>query len=184
MEFDTKRALSEDFLVWYFYNCLKPLIKLWINEKGRELDGWEELIWKATRAKAKAKMQSASSRDMDQRCYCGNWLVHASLDKASNSKNSKTEESKPKAQKPKTPNSNHSLRPDLEENTETFDKVWKEKKKHCRREKRIKKYPILVSRPLELIQQTIPVGRSVFKRIWARSLVGTAIKRATTQTTD
>ena len=39
MKFDAKDALSEDFLVWYFYESLRPSIKLWINQKGQEWDG-------------------------------------------------------------------------------------------------------------------------------------------------
>lgn len=54
--------------------------------------------------------------------------MYTNLDKANNSKDSKIEESKSKAQEPKAPNLSNSLRPDIEENTETFDKAWKEKK--------------------------------------------------------
>ena len=45
MEFGEKCALSKDLLIWYFYKALRPSIKLWIDEKRRELDGWEESIW-------------------------------------------------------------------------------------------------------------------------------------------
>lgn len=106
------------------------MIKLWIDKKKKEFDGWEELIWKATRAKTKAKMQSFSSRNIDSHCYCWNQPVHASLDKASNSKDSKIKESKSKAQEPKASNINNFLRFDLGGNTKTSDKAWKEKKKH------------------------------------------------------
>ena len=92
------------------------------------MDDWEELIWKATRAKAKAKMQSTSSRNIDQRCYCKIWLVYASLNKAI--KDSKTKDPKSKAQESKALNS--SLRPNQAGNVKTSDKVRKEKKKHWR----------------------------------------------------
>ena len=118
MEFDAKCAPSKDLLVWYFYKDLRPSIKLWIDEEGRELDGWEELIRKATRAEANAEMQTPASRDMDQRCYHRSRPVHASLDKASSSRDSRIEESKPKAQEPKASNSNNSSRPDQGGNTE------------------------------------------------------------------
>ena len=38
MEFDAKYAPSKDLLVWYFYEGLRPSIKLWINEESWELD--------------------------------------------------------------------------------------------------------------------------------------------------
>ena len=116
MEFDANCAPSEDLLVRYFYKSLKLLIKLWINKDGRELNGWEELIRNAIRAKLKAKMQLASSRNIDQRCYCGNWPVYTSLNMAF--KDSKIEETKPKAQKPKA--SNSSLCPNQGGNAKTF----------------------------------------------------------------
>ncbi len=56
MELDAKCAPSKDLFVWYFYEGLRSLIKLWIDEEGQESDGWKELIWKATKAKVKAKI--------------------------------------------------------------------------------------------------------------------------------
>ena len=48
-----------------------------MDEQGRELDSWDELIGKATRAEAKAGLQLFSTiRDMDQHCHRGNWPVH------------------------------------------------------------------------------------------------------------
>lgn len=49
--------------------------------------------------------------------------MYTNLDKANNSKDSKIEESMSKAQEPKAPNLYNSLRPDIEENTKTFDKA-------------------------------------------------------------
>ena len=48
-------------------------------------------------------MQLVSSRNIDQRCYYENWLVHPSLGK--DIKDFKIEKPKPKAQKPKASNS-------------------------------------------------------------------------------
>ena len=77
--------------------------------------------------------------------------MHASLDKASNSKDSETKESKPKAQEPKALNSKNSSYPDPRRNAETLNKARK-KKKNTREERDIiKRTPILVPRPLELI---------------------------------
>lgn len=105
------------------------MIKLWIDKEGRELDGWKKLIKKATRAKAKAKMQLASRHNIDQCCYRGSQPVHTSLDKASNSKDFRIEKSKPKAQEPKALNSNSSSLLNQRRNTETSNKAWKKKEK-------------------------------------------------------
>lgn len=105
MKFNIKYALSKDHLIQYFYKSLKFLIKLWINEKIRELEGQEDLIKKPTGAKAKVKMQSFTICNIDQHCYCGNQLVHASLHKAN--KDFRVEELKIKAQKSKAPNLNN-----------------------------------------------------------------------------
>lgn len=134
MEFDAKYAPSEDLFIWYFYKHLKPSIKLQIDKKGRKLDGQEEPIRKTTRAKAKGKIQLAFSRNINQHYYCGNQLMHTSLDKTT--KDSKIEELKPKAQEPKVANSSSS--PNQDGNAEIFNKAWKEKKKHQRQEKQKK----------------------------------------------
>lgn len=65
MEFDAKYALSKDFFVWYFYEGLRPLIKLWIDKEEQKLDNRKQLIKKPIRAKTKANIQLVSSRDMD-----------------------------------------------------------------------------------------------------------------------
>ena len=102
MEFDVKCSPLEDLFIWYFYKGLKPSIKLLINKKGQKLDGWKELIRKATKAKAKAKIQLASSRNMDQRYYHENWPVYASLDKTIKDFKSKTPSQIPRNLGPKT----------------------------------------------------------------------------------
>ncbi len=79
MEFDTDYAPSEGVLGRYFYEGLRPSIKLWIVEEGRELDGWDDLIKKATRAEAKAKIQG--NRDLDQRCPRGNRPIYTTIGK-------------------------------------------------------------------------------------------------------
>ena len=56
MKFDAKFAPSKNYFDRYFYESLRPLIKLSIDKEGQKLDGWEKLTWEATRVKAKAKM--------------------------------------------------------------------------------------------------------------------------------
>lgn len=85
---------QKTFLLDTLMRVLGPQSRLVLTKKDRKLDGWEELIRKAIRVKAKAKMQSASSCNIDQRCYHKNWLVQASLDKTT--KDFKIVESKPK----------------------------------------------------------------------------------------
>lgn len=87
------------------------------------MHSWEELIIKTTRAKQKAKMQSASSRNIGQRYYYGNQPMHTRLKKAKNPNKSKNKESKLKAQELKPPSNSSGT-------TETSNKVWKEKKKY------------------------------------------------------
>ena len=82
LEFDTRCAPTEDVLCRYFYKGLRPSIRLWIDEKGRELDGWDSLVKKTTRAKAKAKMQAFVSRNIDPYCHQGNRTMHTITVKA------------------------------------------------------------------------------------------------------
>ena len=47
VEFDPRCAPTEDVLCRYFYEGLRPSIRLWIDEEGRDLDGWNALIKRA-----------------------------------------------------------------------------------------------------------------------------------------
>lgn len=48
-----------------------------MDQAGRELDSWEEMIEKAVDAEAKTGLQPASYiREMDHRCQRGNRPVH------------------------------------------------------------------------------------------------------------
>ena len=106
-------------------------------------------------------MQSASK---NQCCYCRNQPVNASSNKASNSKNLKTERSKPKTPELKASNSNNSSCPDPKRNAEIFDKAWKEKKKHWKRERRDKKDSNPGTPASEVNTMAISVGRNAFKQ--------------------
>ncbi len=73
MEFDVDCAPSKSVLGRDFYEGLRPLIKLWIVKEGQKLDGWDDLIKKATRAEAKTKLQSIFTiREINQGCPQGN----------------------------------------------------------------------------------------------------------------
>ena len=81
-EFDLRCAPTEDVLCRYFYEDLRPSIRLWIDEENQDLDGWNALIKRTIRAEAKAKIQASASRDLAQQCHRGNRPVHTSAAKA------------------------------------------------------------------------------------------------------
>lgn len=64
MEFDSVYTPTEDYLGQYCYEGLKPLIKVWLNEKRREKLAQDELIRKTIRAKSTTKIQK--DWDLDQ----------------------------------------------------------------------------------------------------------------------
>ncbi len=71
MKFDVNYVLWKTPLSQYFYEGLKPLIKLWIDEDSRELLARDNLVKKLSRVEAKAKIQN--NRDLNQRCYWDKW---------------------------------------------------------------------------------------------------------------
>ena len=53
-------------MIRFFRERLKPLVRAQIEQRGWELDGWEELVEKAVDGKAKAGLSSTSLlQDMD-----------------------------------------------------------------------------------------------------------------------
>ena len=127
VEFDPRCAPTEDVLCRYFYEGLRPSIRLWVDEEGRELDGWDALVKKATRAEAKAKMQASVSRDIDQQCHRGSRPMHTTAAKANthaqSTKDPRVEEPKVRGPEPTTPCSN---------NSEFSGRARREKKKERR----------------------------------------------------
>lgn len=58
-------------------------MKAQMEQRGRELDSWDELVEKAIDAEAKASLQPPSFiREMDQRCPRGNRLAHTTVAKS------------------------------------------------------------------------------------------------------
>ena len=129
-EFDADGAPKESDLIRFFREGLKPSVKTQMEQRGWELDSWEQLIEKAIEAEAKAGLQpSFILREMDQRCPRGNRPAHTTVAKsqasASSARDPQTEPSTEKALAPDKPP--HFLR---SEHGETSDKkAWKEKKK-------------------------------------------------------
>ena len=69
LEFDAACSLIDGQLGRTFYDGLRPSIKLWIEEVGRERLSWEELVTTANRAEAKADIYN--NQHLDQRCPQG-----------------------------------------------------------------------------------------------------------------
>ena len=60
IEFDPECASKEDTMIRYFREGLRPSIRVKIEQRGRELNSFKELVEKAVDAKAKAALQLRS----------------------------------------------------------------------------------------------------------------------------
>ena len=132
-EFDADRAPKKSDLIRFFREGLKPWIKAQIEQRGRKLDSWKQLIEKTIEAEAKAGLQPFFIfREMDQRCLQGNRPAHTTVAKSQASASSawdpQTESSIEKALAPNKP-----LHSSRSEYGKTSDKkAQKEKKKKQR----------------------------------------------------
>ncbi len=71
-EFDPSGTLNEATLIRYFQEGLRPSIRAQLDHRGRDLDGWEEVVEKAGAVEAKANLQPPFYVwDMDARCPKG-----------------------------------------------------------------------------------------------------------------
>lgn len=77
------------------------MIKLYINEKNKELDNWNILIKKTTQAEAKAKIQVFVSCTINQHYYKSSQLIHIITAKANIQAIKNFWPEKPKTQGPK-----------------------------------------------------------------------------------
>lgn len=60
-------------MIWYFRKGLKPSVRVELEQCGRELDSFEEIIEKAVNAMNKAALRPHSYVcDTDQHCFQGN----------------------------------------------------------------------------------------------------------------
>lgn len=77
IEFDANGAPKESDLIRFFCEGLKPLIKAQMEQRGQELDSWDELVEKAIDAKAKDGLQPILIvRKIDQHYPRGNHPAH------------------------------------------------------------------------------------------------------------
>ena len=68
-EFDPAATPSEEIMIRYFREGLRPSVRAQLDTWGRDLDFWEEPVEKAVNAEAKAMLQSSfSTCEMDSRC--------------------------------------------------------------------------------------------------------------------
>lgn len=56
IEFDIKYTLIKNILGRYFYKNLRPLIKLWIDKKDQELNGWDILVKKKAKFEVRGRI--------------------------------------------------------------------------------------------------------------------------------
>ena len=108
------------------------MIRLWIDEKGQELDGWSALVKKATKAEVKAKIQASVSRNTDQHCHQGSRLMHTTAAKA-NPQPQTTKDPRPEESKVRGLESTVSAAPPRSNISESSAKARRDKKKNRRR---------------------------------------------------
>ncbi len=74
-EFDPSGTPNETTLIRYFREGLRPSIRAQLDHRGRDLDGWDEVVEKAGDIEAKANLQPPFYvRDIDVRCPKGHHL--------------------------------------------------------------------------------------------------------------
>ena len=105
IEFDPECAPEEGTMIRYFREGLRPSVRVEMEQRGRELDSFEELVEKTVDAKAKAALRPRSYvRKTDQHCL---WGSRPSAAKANTQgqpmKDPRVEEPKSKPQESKAP---------------------------------------------------------------------------------
>ena len=74
IEFDPEYALEEGTIICYFRKGLRPLIRVEMEQRGQELNSFEELVKKTIDAKAKAALRPCSyAREIDEHYFRSSW---------------------------------------------------------------------------------------------------------------
>ena len=120
-------------MICYFWEGLKPSIKVEIEQQDRESMDFEEMVQRAVNAEAKAGLRSSTMvRESDARCPRGHRPSHNTSSKVqtqgTTAKEPRSKEPKPKDPKPAP------LRDDAAEPAKKEDR--KEKKKKLRNQRR------------------------------------------------
>ena len=67
IEFDSEWAQEEGIMIWYFWEGLRPSVRIKIDQRGRELDSFKELVKNIVDAETKAALRPHSyARKTDQ----------------------------------------------------------------------------------------------------------------------
>ncbi len=125
LEFNANNVPQEGQLGRTFYDGLRPSIKLWIADIGEDMP-WNDLIRVANKAEAKAKIQE--NTHLDQRWPKEKQPLKMSL----NSQDDQAEKAKATLPRAK-------VSPLVSDQSETLEKIRKEKKKKWHRKKRTRK---------------------------------------------
>ena len=126
-EFYSAAAPNKEVLICNCCDGMRPSIRAETNERGQDLDIWEEAIEKIIDAEAKATRQPQSfMREMDNRCPRGHRPVKSD-ESTKESKDSDKNSSRPQKQKAQAPQRS--------DNAETSEKARKEKKNNRRHRK-------------------------------------------------
>ena len=134
LEFDADGVPGEPTIIRYFREGLKPSIRAEMEQRGRELDSFEDTVQKAVDAEAKAALRPRSAAcETDQHCPRGTRPANSTAAKSPGSpmKDLRVEEPKARTQEA-TP-------PHRSESTESSEKARKEKKKKWLKERKEKK---------------------------------------------
>lgn len=76
-EFNANGVLAESFMIQFFWEKLKLLVRAQIKQRDWESDSWKDLVKKTVNTKAKAGLLPISLiRDMDQRALCSNLSIY------------------------------------------------------------------------------------------------------------
>ena len=113
-------------MIWYFRKGLRLSVRVEMEQRGRELDSFKELVKKTVDTKAKAALRPRSyACETDQHCLRGSQPSAAKANTQGQPiKNQRVKKLKSKPQKSKA------LAPQRFDNAETFEKAWKKKKKN------------------------------------------------------
>lgn len=129
LEFDADCAPLEGQLGRIFYDGLRPSIKLWIDEVGRQQLPWDELVRTANRAEAKARIHDY--HHLDQRCPKGKRPLKLTLKDSNEQSPEKTKTAPPQ----KAGGSSQSQRAEQgSEANRNEEKKSRRDKKHRRRQ--------------------------------------------------
>ena len=125
IEFDSQWASEEGTIIRYFQEGLCPSVRVEREQRGRELNSFEELVEKAVDTEAKTALQPRSyACKTDQHCLRGSWPSAAKTSTQSQlMKDASVEKPNSKPQELKAPAFQRS------NSSETSKQAWKEKKK-------------------------------------------------------